>query len=67
MEIEAKSDWIYTIKMGYWKGEPWTIVVLEGAPENQKAYVRGLERLDIWPVIWEEKLVAHIRESEGAV
>lgn len=55
VEVLRVNDWLFWVRMGYWKGEPWTLVVIAGAPGNQRAYAEAIQRLGIWPVIFERR------------
>lgn len=57
--MNAKISWITEhtaqVKMGYWKKEPWKIIVLENETENNKYFFREYAKLGVHKVIFERE------------
>ncbi len=52
-EVHRINKWLYLTRMNYTKTEPYTLIVLEDAPETQVFYAKGFENLGICPVVYE--------------
>lgn len=52
-QISWITDYTASVKMGYWKGEPWRIIVLEGETENRKYFFKEYAKLGVHKVFFE--------------